>query len=289
MHASSLQIWITLAISTLCQASIIPPRNVAEHSGTNVFHENSSALKVETEPGPTHAPVVKPKKHPKSAPTHAPVPDPTTPPVPAPTQHPVPDPTEPPTDAPVTAPSEPPVLPPTDAPVTDPTETPVLPPTDVPTAPPTKVPRHHTKPPTTLSPSNAPVSRQTDFPSLSPIAMVTLTLSPTTESPSRVTPTRTPSLHTDMGDSSPTLGGGNEWVEMTIPTDPPIPYVPPEDDVLKDEKANNVWLKQGESIEEMEHDKNVFIALITVFVLMLLFSIFIAYQMLNNPDGCCAR
>jgi hypothetical protein len=58
---------------------------------------------------------------------------------------------------------------------------------------------------------------------------------------------------------------------------------------LVDEKTASDWSTPNESIQQMEHDKNVLIALSTVFGIMLLFSIVVAHQMLNNPDGCCAR
>eukprot|EP00536_Pseudo-nitzschia_multiseries_P013895 jgi/Psemu1/310365/fgenesh1_kg.629_\ len=38
----------------------------------------------------------------------------------------------------------------------------------------------------------------------------------------------------------------------------------------------------------MEHDQSVIIALSVVFGVMFFFAIFVAYQMLHNPDGCCA-
>ena len=73
-------------------------------------------------------------------------------------------------------------------------------------------------------------------------------------------------------------------------------YVPPEDDVLVDGDDNepdddNFWnnWSQGETLDEMEKDRNVLIALSTVAVVGLCCMLFTAQQMLENPDGCCAR
>ena len=102
-----------------------------------------------------------------------------------------------------------------------------------------------------------------------------------TEFPTIIAYTYAPTLAFDEG---PTNDG---WgVE---PTDPPVPYIPPEDDVLVVEPDENDWSEPKETIPQMEHDQNVLIALGSVFGVMLLFSIVVAHQMLNNPDGCCAR
>ena len=83
--------------------------------------------------------------------------------------------------------------------------------------------------------------------------------------------------------------GEEPWIEPIEPTKPPVPYTPKEDDVLEEEKEVSDWSTPNESIQQMEHDQNVLIALLTVFGIMLLFSIVVAHQMLNNPDGFCAR
>ena len=90
-------------------------------------------------------------------------------------------------------------------------------------------------------------------------------------------------------DSSPTMGEGNDDVWGSEPTEPPIPYIPPEDDILISEEPQSDWSTPNESLQQMEHDQNVLIALLTVFGVMLLFSVIVAHQMLNNPDGFCAR
>jgi len=68
---------------------------------------------------------------------------------------------------------------------------------------------------------------------------------------------------------------------------PAVPYVSTDDDPLKEADANG-WVWNDSTIEEMEHDKTVIIALSVVFGLMFFFSIFAAYQLLENPDGLCA-
>jgi len=74
---------------------------------------------------------------------------------------------------------------------------------------------------------------------------------------------------------------------------PATPYVSSDDDPLKEEDndyegdSGDFFTKQS-TIDEMEHDRNVIIALSVVFGVMFFFSIFVAYSMLENPDGCCA-
>lgn len=92
------------------------------------------------------------------------------------------------------------------------------------------------------------------------------------------------------------------------PTLRPVkPYVGTDDDPLKgeDEFDNDFesnlpewaqpaeewvedWFSEDSTIEEMEHNKTVVITLSVVFGVMFFFSVFVAYQMLENPDGCCA-
>ena len=43
------------------------------------------------------------------------------------------------------------------------------------------------------------------------------------------------------------------------------------------------------TIDQLEHDQTVIIALSVVFGVMFLFSVIVAHQMLDNPHGCCAR
>ena len=79
---------------------------------------------------------------------------------------------------------------------------------------------------------------------------------------------------------------------------PAVPYVSATDDPLEDEydadgdgydDRFDWFAKDSETIEELEHDKTVIIALSVTFGVMFFFSIFVAFQMLENPDGCCAR
>jgi hypothetical protein len=82
---------------------------------------------------------------------------------------------------------------------------------------------------------------------------------------------------------------------------PVVPYVSTDDDPLKDDEdeAFEDWGLNKATVEEVEkevekdvvemaHDTKVVIALSTVFGVMFFFSVFVAYQMLENPNGCCA-
>lgn len=74
---------------------------------------------------------------------------------------------------------------------------------------------------------------------------------------------------------------------------PVTPYVATDDDPLKDVDDFNDggtmgWGWNDSTIDEMEHDRTVIIALSVVFGVMFFFAIFVAYSMLENPDGCCA-
>merc|ERR1711907_45800 len=80
------------------------------------------------------------------------------------------------------------------------------------------------------------------------------------------------------------------YIEPTLR--PVVPYVSADDDPLEESNGydgdSEEWNWNTSSIEELEHDKTVIIALSTVFGVMFFFSIFVAYQMLENPEGCCA-
>jgi len=69
---------------------------------------------------------------------------------------------------------------------------------------------------------------------------------------------------------------------------PAVPYVStgPLKEANNGETGDWGWTES--TIDEMEHDATVVIALSVVFGVMFSFSIFVAYQMLENPDGFCA-
>ena len=83
---------------------------------------------------------------------------------------------------------------------------------------------------------------------------------------------------------------------------PAAQYVTTDDDPLKNDPFDNAkgddfdeWGFNQETVEEVEkeveemaHDTKVVIALSVVFGAMFFFAIFVAYQMLENPNGCCA-
>jgi hypothetical protein len=76
------------------------------------------------------------------------------------------------------------------------------------------------------------------------------------------------------------------------PTEEPEPYVPLDDDPVKNEPgtaSDETWIQPGESPEEMAHDRNVLIAVCVICGVAFLLMIITAQQMMENPDGCCAR
>jgi len=101
----------------------------------------------------------------------------------------------------------------------------------------------------------------------------------------------------DFGDPD-FFGDENMNNRFTLsPTEPSqtqstMEYIPPLDSSDSEDEIEitsvNWNQNEFETLEKMAHDKNVIIVLSIVFGLMLLFSIFVAHQMLNNPDGCCA-
>ena len=86
-----------------------------------------------------------------------------------------------------------------------------------------------------------------------------------------------------------------EYYETPAPSPrPEAAYVPNDDDPLQpvnpdingDEAS---WGWQDSSVEEVEHDRTVLIALSVTFAFGILLSIITAHQTLQNPGGCCAR
>jgi hypothetical protein len=91
----------------------------------------------------------------------------------------------------------------------------------------------------------------------------------------------------------PTYGQPTYPTYAKLPTQKPAAeYIPPPDDLdpnqpLQPSGGDKEW--HNESIEEIEHDRNVIIALSVVGALGFLLTIITAHQMLENPDGWCAR
>lgn len=77
------------------------------------------------------------------------------------------------------------------------------------------------------------------------------------------------------------------------PTEKPAtPYIAEDDDPLQpvaDFEGGMDWEWKDSSVEELEHDRTALIAVGAVFGICFCFSIITAQQMLDNPDGCCAR
>jgi hypothetical protein len=122
------------------------------------------------------------------------------------------------------------------------------------------------------SPSPSPTHERTEIPTAGrPSYGYVPTLYPTRSAGypfSQVPPTSKPYVSNDdegdpiLGPSSGAAGGGSgsgsyEWENSTV--------------------------------DEMEHDETVIIALSVVFGVMFLFSVIVAHQMLENPNGHCAR
>jgi hypothetical protein len=88
------------------------------------------------------------------------------------------------------------------------------------------------------------------------------------ESPSYVPPTPKPYVSND--DEDPILG-------------------PTIGEATGGSSSESGYAWDNSSIEDLEHDQTVVIALSVVFGVMFLFSVIVAHQMLENPHGCCAR
>lgn len=147
-----------------------------------------------------------------------------------------------------------------------------------------------------VTPAPTPTSSRTSHPTkrLSP------TLRPSVPSASAdndqtIVPSRTinPGLNGFTPDVTPTFSFTSHPTKHRSPTlRPVVPYVSTDDDPLGkgDDLVSNIedWFSNESTIEEMEHDKSVIITMSILFGVMFFFSIFVAYQMLENPDGCCA-
>ena len=276
------------------------------------------------EPAPTPPPVSEPTEKPTDKPTEKPIEKPTDPPTEKPiAPEKVAEPTSPPTvtAAPVAKVEAPTAAPTTKSSVIIASAAPVTaaatsaapvelkagetaaPIAESTTEPPTKPPRHISKAPITTAPvatTHAPSPDTTTSPITVPPTAAPVESKPPTNAPTdAIVSTPKPSVSeyepsgterpTPSIDMSPTMGEGGSDIWGSEPTESPIPYIPPEDDVLVSDQPESDWSTPNESLQQMEHDQHVLIALLTVFGVMLLFSIIVAHQMLNNPDGFCAR
>jgi hypothetical protein len=92
--------------------------------------------------------------------------------------------------------------------------------------------------------------------------------------------------------TSPVSAPHSSPVYVPPTKEPTEEYLPPDDDPInteEDEKEQAWSDDQYESLEQMEKDRNVQIALGVVFGLGILMTIITAQQMIENPEGCCAR
>jgi hypothetical protein len=69
-----------------------------------------------------------------------------------------------------------------------------------------------------------------------------------------------------------------------------VPYVSAEDDPIKNDPDEREWIQHPvESPEEMMHDMNVIVAIGATMGVMFVLMLCTAHQVMNNPDGLCAR
>jgi hypothetical protein len=117
----------------------------------------------------------------------------------------------------------------------------------------------------------------------------------TTPSP---TPAGTPTTDYTSYTDEPTYNDNDEpgddedsdWDYGRPETEPPKPYVEKDDDPLKNEEAGTQWNENPqETPEQMMHDRNVLIAVAVVAGVGVVLAVCTAHQVMNNPDGCCAR
>jgi hypothetical protein len=75
---------------------------------------------------------------------------------------------------------------------------------------------------------------------------------------------------------------------------PQADYVATDDDPLQDEVnpdliTDDAWKWNDSTLEDVEHDRTVVIALSVTFIVGICLAILTAQQMIENPQGCCAR
>jgi hypothetical protein len=143
---------------------------------------------------------------------------------------------------------------------------------------------------TTDSPTPSPTSHRTKIPSAG-MPSYDDTPTPHTARPSYETPTyRKPT--TDYPFTSPSFvpptpkpytSNGDEGDPLMGPSS----GTTGESGGSSNGSGSYTW--ENSSVDEMEHDQTVIIALSVVFGVMFLFSVIVAHQMLENPHGCCAR
>jgi hypothetical protein len=130
------------------------------------------------------------------------------------------------------------------------------------------------------------------------------TPAPTESGEETPVPTESASAESSAPSAGPTPTPSSSADRPTRPTNPQFAapterptgeYVPPDDDPVKQEEEEEKeggeaeWNEQQESLEQLERDQRVLIALAVIGGLVLVLLICVAHQMLENPDGCCAR
>jgi hypothetical protein len=123
-----------------------------------------------------------------------------------------------------------------------------------------------------VEPTKAPVAQKTKAPTNPPVEVV--------------------AEDDQLSKDDDSLGGDDVYSKETEGkgTKTEVPYVPAEDDPIKNDPDEQEWIQQPvESPEEMMHDMNVVVAIGATMGVMLLLMVCTAHQVMNNPDGLCAR
>lgn len=141
---------------------------------------------------------------------------------------------------------------------------------------------------TTLEPTVEPPTEPTIVATISPAPV---------SSPTGVFPTPTEAVPSAFEPTmpvatSPTFAPVRPAFPTSIwepPTDSPMVYVPSDDDPLQQPTVDDTFGWNDSTLDEIEHDRTVLIALSVVFGVGVCLAIFTAQQVLENPNGCCSR
>ena len=109
---------------------------------------------------------------------------------------------------------------------------------------------------------------------------------PSTPSPVAAEVTKSPTAAV-----KPVGGDDNEYVQEPTTDDAIVDpqYVSPNDDPIKKSDEEQWAVKPGETPDQLVHDSNFVIAIGATVGIMLLLMVCTAQQVMDNPDGLCAR
>jgi hypothetical protein len=122
----------------------------------------------------------------------------------------------------------------------------------------------------------------------STLAPIPSTLAPIPDTPSPVAAKVTKSPTAAV---KPVGGDDNEYEQEPTTDDARVDpqYVSPNDDPIKNSNEEQWSVKPGETPDQLVHDSNFVIALGATVGIMLLLMVCTAQQVMDNPDGLCAR